>query len=93
MINFRDQWGSEIKFKKDNLVTTQVNQLQEQKLLVKSLMLPHNYKNTAVVGKIITNNYPVKPKKKLIVIVAFVTGFILSIFLVFFLEFIRDDKN
>lgn len=32
-----------------------------------------------------------QPKKKLIVAVAFVTGFILSIFLVFFLKFIKKD--
>ncbi|MBY0540858.1 MAG: hypothetical protein K2P52_05530 [Campylobacterales bacterium] len=30
-----------------------------------------------------------KPKKSLIIVVAFVTGFILSIFIVFFLQFIR----
>ena len=36
-----------------------------------------------------------KPKKKLIVAVSFVSGFILSIFLVFFIEFVRSfkDKN
>ena len=44
-----------------------------------------------------TNEYAIKPKKKLIVVVAFITGFILSIFMVFFIEFIKgirieDDK-
>lgn len=34
-----------------------------------------------------------KPKKKLILAVSFVTGFILSIFLVFFREFIRGLRN
>ena len=34
-----------------------------------------------------------KPKRALIVIVAFVTSFILGIFLVFFIEFIRGDKE
>jgi uncharacterized protein involved in exopolysaccharide biosynthesis len=34
-----------------------------------------------------------KPKRALIVVVAFVTGLILSIFLVFFLEFIRGSKE
>ncbi len=54
----------------------------------------YSIKQTDVIGKIIVNDYPVKPKKKLIVIVAFITGLILSIFLVFFLEFIRnEDKN
>jgi len=60
---------------------------------IKNLLAPHNYKNTQVIGEIITNDYPVKPKKKLIVVVAFVTGFILSIFLVFFLEFIGKNED
>jgi len=83
----------DMRNQKDNLETTVVNELVEKKNLVKSMLLPHNYKNSEVIGKIITNNYPVKPKKKLIVVVAFVTGLILSIFLVFFLNFIRDEKD
>ena len=79
--------------KEDTLATTTVNNLKEDKLLVQSLMSPHNYKNTEIVGKIMISDYPIKPKKKLIVIVAFVTGLILSIFLVFFLEFIRGFKE
>ena len=34
-----------------------------------------------------------KPKKALIVTVAFITGFILSIFLVFFIQFIQSIKK
>jgi capsular polysaccharide biosynthesis protein len=52
-----------------------------------------NVKNSYKVGELIVNDYPIKPKKKLIVVVAFVTGFILSIFLVFFLEFIQGIKE
>ena len=52
-----------------------------------------NMKNSQLVGEYIMNDYPVKPKKKLIVVVAFVTGLILSIFLVFFMEFIKNGKN
>ncbi len=36
---------------------------------------------------------PIKPKKKLIVIVAFITGLMFSIFLAFFLEFIKGIKK
>jgi LPS O-antigen subunit length determinant protein (WzzB/FepE family) len=65
------------------------DQLKEEKK-----KLSNNYaKNTEIVGKIITNDYPVKPKKKLIVIVGFITGFILSIFLVFFMNFIKSFKE
>ena len=79
--------------KENNLETTVIANLKERKKLLESMLLPHNYKNTAIVGEVITNDYPVKPKKKLIVIVSFVTGLILSIFLVFFIEFIRNEKE
>jgi LPS O-antigen subunit length determinant protein (WzzB/FepE family) len=83
----------DMRNKKDTLETTVINELIEKKNLVKSMMLPHNYKNSEIVGEIITNDYPVKPKKKLIVVVAFVTGLILSIFLVFFMNFIRNEDE
>ncbi len=69
---------------------------QKRELVVLS-MQPHNYHNTAIVGGIITKDYPTKPKKKLILVVAFITGLMFSIFLAFFLEFIssmkRDESN
>ena len=52
-----------------------------------------NIENSKVVGDYIISDYPIKPKKKLIVVVAFVTGFILSIFLVFLMEFINNIKR
>lgn len=50
---------------------------------------------TKVIGKgvVISSEAINKPKKKLIVAVAFVTGFILSIFLVFFIQFVRTLKE
>jgi len=83
----------DMRDKKDTLLSTTINNLKEKKLLIESLMLPHNYKNTEIVGKIMINDNPIKPKKKLIVIVAFITGLILSIFIVFFLEFIKGFKE
>ena len=83
----------DMRDKRDEILNRRVAQLEEQKTLLKSLLLPHNYKNSEVIGEILTNDYPIKPKKKLIVIVAFVTGLILSIFLVFFLEFINGNKE
>jgi uncharacterized protein involved in exopolysaccharide biosynthesis len=79
--------------KKSELVTMELHQLLEKKKILETALLPHNYKNSAIVGKIITNDKPVKPKKELIVVVAFVTGFILAIFFVFFREFIRGVKQ
>lgn len=78
---------------RDKILNIELKQLLERKTLLEQEMQPHNYKNTAVVGQIMTNEYPIKPKKKLIVVVAFVTGFILSIFLVFFMEFVKSFKD
>jgi len=54
---------------------------------------PANIQNSKVVGGFITKDHPAKPKRKLIVIVAFVTGLILSIFLVFLIEFWEENKK
>jgi len=49
---------------------------------------------TKQIGEIIISNEPInKPKKSFIIIVVFVTAFILSIFLVFFIEFVRSLKK
>jgi len=46
-----------------------------------------------IIDPIYTNPKPVKPKKSLIVVVGFITAFILSIFIVFFLEFLKSGKE
>ncbi|MCT7614583.1 Wzz/FepE/Etk N-terminal domain-containing protein [Aliarcobacter butzleri] len=79
--------------KKENLINIEINKLLDRKKILETLSLPHNLKNSEVVGSILVNEYPIKPKKSLIVVVSFVTGFILSIFLVFFIEFIRALKK
>lgn len=56
-------------------------------------MLPENIQVTKTLGALISSDSPIKPKKKLIVVVAFVTGLILSIFLVFFMSFIAGFKQ
>ena len=83
----------ELESKKDELLTTTLYKLEESKKIIELSLLPHNYKNTQIVGEIMTNDFPVKPKKKLIVAVAFVTGFIISIFLVFLFNFIKQNAN
>ncbi len=45
-----------------------------------------------IIDPIYTNPAPAKPKKALIAIVGLITAFILAIFLVFLLEFIRGEK-
>jgi LPS O-antigen subunit length determinant protein (WzzB/FepE family) len=78
---------------KNNIEVVEIAKLEEESNALKVLMEPYNYKNTDIVGAIMTNDYPTKPKKRLIVVVAFVTGLILSIFFVFFLEFIRNEDE
>ncbi len=60
---------------------------------LKNTLSPANITLTHIIGNIKKSPYPVKPKKKLIITVAFITGFILSIFLVFLIEFIRSLKE
>lgn len=78
---------------KESIVNIDLNKLIERKKVIETLLLPHNIKNTQIVEKILTNDEPSKPKKSLIIVVAFVTGFILSIFLVFFMSFISNLKK
>ena len=78
---------------KNSLETSKINNLIEKKTLLQSMLLPYNYKNTQIIGDILTSDHPIKPKKKLIVIVAFITGLMLSVFLAFFLEFIGGMKR
>ena len=56
-------------------------------------MSPLKIHKTAIVGNIEELDKPVKPKKTLIVVVAFITGLMLSIFLAFFLEFILSERK
>ena len=77
---------NEIEFVKISKLEEELNSLQ-------TLMKPYNYKNTEVVGTILTNDYAVKPKKKLIVIVAFIAGLMLSVFMAFFLEFTQVGRK
>jgi len=74
-------------------------QLQKQKIRniqlkrVKLEMTEPYTRNTRVLGTIEVKENPVAPNKKLIIVVAFVTGIILSVFLIFFKEFIKGFKD
>jgi len=50
-------------------------------------------RSSKLVGEITVSDKAVKPKKTLVVVVAFITGLILSIFLAFFMEFIQGAKR
>jgi LPS O-antigen subunit length determinant protein (WzzB/FepE family) len=68
-----------------------ISNLIKQKVYINSSKY---YKVTVVTDPYIPDvKDKAKPKRALIVIVAFITSFILGIFLVFFIEFIRDKKE
>ncbi|RBQ30949.1 hypothetical protein CRU92_09635 [Arcobacter sp. FW59] len=79
--------------KKENLINVEINKLLDRKKILENLSLPHNLKNSEVVGSVLVNEYPIKPKKRLFVTVAFVTGLTLSIFLVFFIQFVNNIRE
>jgi LPS O-antigen subunit length determinant protein (WzzB/FepE family) len=83
----------DLQNKENNLSISQINSLIEKKKILELMLLPYNYKNSQIVGKILTNSYASKPKKSLIIAVAFVLGLILSIFVILFLEFVVSIKE
>ena len=97
----------ELQREKENISNEQIRKLQhliDVELVSKKIkqdeqinnlnynITKHKIKNSNVVGDFIIKERPIKPKKKLIVVVAFVSGLVLSIFIVFFLNFFRDEK-
>jgi capsular polysaccharide biosynthesis protein len=79
-----------------NLTVTLPNKimkLNEQIEQLKYNKSENNVQNSKVIGEFVVEDYPMKPKKKLIVVVAFVTGLILSVFLAFFLEFMAGMRK
>lgn len=83
----------DLMIKKESISNLEINKLIERKKILESLTLDYNIKNSDIIGKIQINDYPVKPKKTLVVVVSFVTGFILSIFIIFFMQFIQGLKK
>ncbi|WP_457593303.1 Wzz/FepE/Etk N-terminal domain-containing protein [Hydrogenimonas sp.] len=54
---------------------------------------PLNIKHTQMVGGVVTYDRPVKPKKKLVIAVAAVTGLMLGLFAIFLLEMFSTEKE
>ena len=76
-----------------NDVTNQLYALRDTKNSITLSISPLKIHKTVIVGSIEELDKPVKPKKKLIVIVAFITGLMLSVFIAFFLEFIQSERK
>ena len=76
-----------------NNITDKIYTLKNDKNDIELSISPLRIHKTSIVGKVEVLDKPVKPKKKLIVIVAFITGLMLSVFLAFFLEFMQGMKK
>jgi len=74
-------------------LTDQIFQLKNSVNNIEDSLSPFKIRNAEIIGKIERSDKPIKPKKKLIVVVAFITGLMLSIFLAFFLEFMAGMKK
>jgi uncharacterized protein involved in exopolysaccharide biosynthesis len=61
--------------------------------MLKQKISPLNISLSHLVGKVIYEDSPVKPKKKLIIVVSFITSLILSIFLIFLWDFWKELKE
>ena len=70
-----------------------ISELEQKKQEFKLSIVPPMLKTTHIIGDVETPSGPIKPKKKLIIIVAFITGLMLSVFLAFFLEFLAGMKD
>jgi len=72
---------------------SRISALKAKEYTMKLAISPLRIKPTHVVGEVEVLDKPVKPKKALIVIVAFITGLMFSVFLAFFLEFVHSMKK
>ncbi len=75
------------------LLEITIPDLQNKIKQIKREMQPPYLVKTSTVGRILTHDYPVKPRKKLIVALAVIMGLMLGIFAAFFLEFITSNKE
>jgi LPS O-antigen subunit length determinant protein (WzzB/FepE family) len=66
--------------------------IQAKKEIILSLK-DHNFVTTKIIGEIITNDNPARPKKIFITLLAFIVGFIFSIFLVKIIDAFRREEN
>lgn len=72
---------------------TRTSQLNEKIEILSFKRSEQNLSNMRLLGEYILNNNPIKPKKTLTITVSFISGFIVSIFLVFLLNFIKNSRK
>ncbi len=87
-ISLNNQNKEKIKENLEKAVEFVINRHKEKAKFYENVIM------TKQIGNIQIDNNPInKPKKSLIIAVSFVTGFILSIFIVFFMQFINSIRK
>jgi len=76
-----------------NKVKDKIFALKSKRTDIELSTSPLKIQATKLVGKPVILDKPVKPKKALIVIIAFITGLMLSIFIALFIEFLENQKT
>lgn len=81
-----------LKREKNNIAKSELEMLLEEKKLLKTTMLSHNYKNSEIIGKVLTNDYPIKPHKLSVVLLSFFTAILISTFLILFRNVMKEEN-
>ena len=92
IINLQNQINS-IEIEKQQIIKNILPKMKASLDEIKFKLSEQNISNTRLVGDYIVNEYPSKPKKLLIIVVSFITGFIFSIFIVFFIQFVDNFRK
>jgi hypothetical protein len=90
--NVSNETIRKLQSKIDIELKTKITQLNEKIETLNFKKSEQNLSNMKLVGDYIISDNPIKPKKSLVIMVSFVTSFILSIFIVFVLDFINNTK-
>jgi uncharacterized protein involved in exopolysaccharide biosynthesis len=71
---------------------SRISQLKSKVFNLQLSITPLRITQTHKIGSVEVLDKPVRPKKALIMLVAFITGLMISIFLVFFFDFMRGER-
>lgn len=91
--NVSNETIRKLQDKIDIELKTKITQLNEKIEILSFKRSEQNLSNMRLIGEYILNNNPIKPKKSLTITVSFISGFIVSIFLVFLLNFINNSRK
>lgn len=92
ILNLQNQIEN-LNTEKQAILNEKIPTLKRNYELEKLKLTNNTAKNSEIVGQMEIDENPAKPKKALIIIVAFITGLILSIFIVFIREFLQNGLN